>query len=212
MARHAEVTKQDIIQAGTEIEKTGRMVNPGAIRNKLGAGGFPRIRKVWEEYKKQEIPPEVNDQTIELPTEIEDNLQKLSTQMQQQLEKITRSSYEVAMQLAEKRVASTISDYKGKITEFEQFEVDASEAIQQCEKERDELDSENEQLKQHIDSTNLNNVKLTTELASAKELIAKLESKEEKLSSIQQQYAKLEGKFESLNESYTDILQTIPKS
>lgn len=133
MARHAEVTTEDIIQAGIEIEKTGRMVNPGAIRNKLGAGGFPRIRKVWEAYKKQDMPTEGDDKTIELPTEIEDNLQTLSSQMQKQLEKITRSSYEVAMQLAEKRVASTISDYKEKITEFDQFEVDASDSIEKCE-------------------------------------------------------------------------------
>jgi chromosome segregation ATPase len=209
MARHAEVTAEDIITAGIEIEKAGRLVNPGSIRNKLGSGGFPRIKNVWEEHKKQVGIIEIDEPAIELPTEIADNLEALSKQMQAQLTKITKSSYGVAMHLAEKRVASTISDYKEKITELEQFEADANDTVQQCEKEHDELEIENENIRLKMESLSIDNATLIAQLANAKEVIIKLESKEKELNSIQQQYAKLEGKFESLNKSYTDILQTI---
>ncbi|PKH02114.1 hypothetical protein CXF72_13435 [Psychromonas sp. MB-3u-54] len=39
MARLSEVTEEEIISAGLEIEQLGKAVNPGSIRTKLGDRG-----------------------------------------------------------------------------------------------------------------------------------------------------------------------------
>lgn len=200
MGRHAEVTEEEIIQAGEEIERSGKNANSGSIRSKLGGrGGYPRIRIVWETYKSNSSDTEENTDEINLPTEIEDNLENIRKQVIKQLTQITKSSYSIAQQLVEKRLSSTIEEYKKKIVDFEQFEQDASESIEQCETEINELNDLNKALTLQYEELNTSNIKLATELSLSKEKISKFEQKEDEFQQLKDRYSKLQGMYEVLS-------------
>jgi chromosome segregation ATPase len=202
MARLPEVTEEEIISAGQEIEQSGKPANPGSIRTKLGdRGGYPRIRTVWDKYKKGSGSNGEDEHEIVLPTEIEDNLDRLSKKVITHLTQITKSSYDIAQQLAEKRVSSTIDEYKGRITEFEQFEQDASDSIENRESQIDELKEKNAFQEQQINDLKTEKIKIQAELEFSKVHIAKLEKKEEDLDNLQREHAKLQGKYEILSQA-----------
>jgi chromosome segregation ATPase len=202
MARLPEVTEEEIISAGQEIEQSGKPANPGSIRTKLGdRGGYPRIRTVWDKYKKGSGSNGEDEHEIVLPTEIEDNLDRLSKQVITHLTQITKSSYDIAQQLAEKRVSSTIDEYKGRITEFEQFEQDASDSIENRESQIDELKEKNAFQEQQINDLKTEKIKIQAELEFSKVHIAKLEKKEKDLDNLQREHAKLQGKYEILSQA-----------
>jgi chromosome segregation ATPase len=202
MARLPEVTEEEIISAGQEIEQSGKPANPGSIRTKLGdRGGYPRIRTVWDKYKKGSGSNGEDEHEIVLPTEIEDNLDRLSKKVITHLTQITKSSYDIAQQLAEKRVSSTIDEYKGRITEFEQFEQDASDSIENRESQIDELKEKNAFQEQQINDLKTEKIKIQAELEFSKVHIAKLEKKEKDLDNLQREHAKLQGKYEILSQA-----------
>ena len=58
MARHPEVSEQQIIDAGLALEKRGKRPNAGAIRVQLGdRGGLARIKSIWEAYQGNRDEP-----------------------------------------------------------------------------------------------------------------------------------------------------------
>jgi colicin import membrane protein len=200
MGRHAEVTEEEIIQAGQEIERSGKNANSGSIRAKLGGrGGYPRIRVVWEAYKSNSSDIEESTHEINLPTEIEDNLEAISKQVIKQLTQITKSSYTIAQQLVEKRLSSTIEEYKEKIFDFEQFEQDASESIEQCETQINELHNLNNALTLQYEELKSDNIKLAAELSFTKKQSSKLEQKEDEFQQLKDRYSKLQGMYEVLS-------------
>ena len=68
MARHPEVSEQQIIDAGLALEKRGKRPNAGAIRVQLGdRGGLARIKSIWENYQNQ--INQLTNQTIKRPTD-----------------------------------------------------------------------------------------------------------------------------------------------
>lgn len=204
MARHAEVTKQEIIDAGLALEQIGKRANSGAIRVKLGnRGGFSRIKEVWESYVTNRVAEEVvadSDIAIELPAEIQENLERNIKQAVKNLENITANSYNVAQQIAEKRVSSTIDEYKEKIDDFEESEQQAGIALEACDSEITELNDELDSLKQRYEELVACNAELKGKLSSANENISKLEAKETELNILRQEHGKLLGKYELLND------------
>ncbi len=143
MARHAEVKEQEIIDAGIAIENLGKRANSGSTRVKLGnCGDFIRIKEVWDNHVKNR---ESEDDT-ELPAEIQDPLERNVKQAVKNLESITANSYKVAQQIAEKRVSSTIDEYKSKIDDFEESEQQAGIALESCDEQISDLHDEIENL------------------------------------------------------------------
>ena len=203
MSRPADVTEQDIIDAGVALESSGKRANSGSIRVKLGnRGGFARIKEVWEKHVDNRVAEETiadSDTDIELPIEIQDNLERNIKQAVKNLEAITVNSYKVAQQIAEKRVSSTIEEYKAKIEDFEESEQQAGIALEACDNQISDLNDEVELLL-------IKNVKLLSEnshlsgqISSALERIIKLETKEQELANLQREFGKLEGQLEVLN-------------
>lgn len=203
MARHAEVTKQEIIDAGLALEQAGKRANSGAIRVKLGnRGGFPRIKEVWDEHLSIREGKEIQsdaDETIELPAEIQENLELNTKQAIKNIEKITNNSYKVAQQIAEKRVSSTIDEYKEKIYDFEESEQQAGIALEACDDMIVDLNNKIDILQDKNESLLSENSHLAGQLSSATTRINELNIKEQELFDLKERYGKLLGKYEVLS-------------
>ncbi|MGK0234712.1 MAG: hypothetical protein ACI9EK_001238 [Psychroserpens sp.] len=129
MSRPPEVTEKEIIDAGIALEERGRFPNPGAIRGELGnKGSFTRINKIWENYVQSREAcdtPDENDTEIDLPADILENLENNIKQAIKNTKNITISSFKSAQKIAEKRIFSTIEEYKSKVAYFEESEIQA---------------------------------------------------------------------------------------
>ena len=200
MARHAEVKEQDIIDAGVALENSGKRANSGSIRVKLGnKGGFVRIKEVWENHVSNRGAGDSDidsDTDIELPAEIQDNLERNSKQAVKNLEAITVNSFKVAQQIAEKRVSSTIEEYKAKIEDFEESEQQAGIALEACDAQISDLHDELESLQTKNEKLLSENSHLSGQISSAVDRINALEKKESELFELKEQYGKLLGKYE----------------
>jgi chromosome segregation ATPase len=203
MARHAEVTEQEIIDTGTALENSGKRANSGSIRVNLGnRGGFSRIKEVWEKHlsnRENNNLSSDSDADIELPAEIQESLERNIKQAVKNLENITANSYKVAQQIAEKRVSSTIDEYKAKIEDFEESEHQAGIALDNCDLEIGDLHDEIGNLQAKNEKWLSENSHLSGQLSSALERINQLEAKELELANLQREFGKLEGQLEILN-------------
>ena len=200
MARHAEVKELDIINAGIALESLGKRANSGSIRVKLGnRGSFARIKEVWEKHisnRDSEDSDFVSDTDIELPAEIQDNLERNSKQAVKNLEAITVNSFKVAQQIAEKRVSSTIEEYRAKIEDFEESEQQAGIALEACDVQIASLNDELEDLQTKNEKLLSENSHLSGQISSAVNRINELKNKESELFDLKEQYGKLLGKYE----------------
>jgi len=203
MARHAEVTEQEIIDAGIALESSGKRANSGSIRVKLGnRGSFTRIKEVWGHHMTDKESNDIttkSDAKIDLPAEIQENLERNIKQAVKNLEIITVNSFKVAQQIAEKRVSSTIEEYKSKIGDFEESEQQAGIALETCDDQIADLNDEVELLKIKNEKLLSENSHLSGQISSAIDRITKLESKENELFELKEQYGKLLGKNEILS-------------
>ena len=154
MSRPPEVTEKEIIDAGIAIESGGNNPNPGSIRGKLGKGSFTRIKKIWERYVQSkeacDIPDE-SDTEIDLPADILENLENNIKQAIKNTKNITISSFKAAQKIAEKRIFSTIEEYKFKVAYFEESEIQAGIVLDNCDLEIYKKNEEIDLLKQKIE-------------------------------------------------------------
>ena len=200
MGRIAEYTEKEIIDAGKSILDKGP-VSTFAIRNLLGGGDSVRIKKVWNNYYSNEVnnKDKLNIITIDLPSELRDEIEINNANVNKSLENFAINSYSKAMVIADKRVESTIAEYKSKIAEFEESENQATIAIETCDKSIVNLNKNIDELKKtNLDLTSENS-KLEGILLSSRETITKLENKEIEHEKLKQEHGKLLGKYEVLN-------------
>ncbi|TMO83095.1 DNA-binding protein [Pseudoalteromonas spongiae] len=199
MGRVAEYSQNEIINAGEQIESNGKHVNPFAIREKLGGGSPDRIKKIWESHiasRQFHDAEQNNEDVIELPTEIQEAFVKNLKTVSSQLERIAQDSFRVAMQLAEKRVKSTIDEYQTKISEFEQSEQEAFHALETSDREKDGLEQKVEILTIKNEQLLAENSKLQGNIESLQLRMSQLETKESELSELQREFGKLQGRIE----------------
>lgn len=199
MGRVPEYTTEQIIEAGLAIAKTGKTVTPFAIRERLHGGSPDRIKRIWDAYckdAKSETTENVGSNEIELPTEIQEALDKNWKMAQKHLKDIAISSFSVATSIAEKRVTSTIEDYKSKISEYEESEKDAFQSLETSDREKAELENQIELLNEKSETLASDNARLSGMLETLQSRVSQLELKESELSELKIEYGKLQGKIE----------------
>lgn len=172
MARHPEVTEQEIIDAGLALEKRGRRPNPGAIRKALGdRGGLARIKTIWQGYCDNRDDPLFGASKEELSFESLPNVYANSAQSM--IDKVTNAmtqmavaAYIDAQKLFERRLKSLEATHEQALEHYKESERSADECVQKLENELDELQTE-------LDSLAQQNAKLLIENA---EMRGKLEA------------------------------------
>lgn len=172
MARHPEVTEQEIIDAGLELEKRGKRPNPGAIRKVLGdRGGLARIKSIWQGYCDNRDDPlyDCNRESLtfdSLPNVYAENVQTLIGKVTHAMEHMAIAAYRDAQQLFERRLKSLEATHEQALEHYKESERSADECVQKLESELDELQAE-------LDGLAQQNAKLLIENA---EMRGKLEA------------------------------------
>lgn len=152
MARHAEITEQEIIYAALALEKRGKRPNPGAVRKELGdRGGLARIKSIWEAYSDNRDDPlyESSKESLtfdSLSTNYADNAQKLF----------------------ERRLKSIEASYESAFQHYKESEQTADECVQKLEEELDELQTELEGLAQQNAKLLIESAELRGQLKATK--------------------------------------------
>lgn len=102
--RPAEISDQDVIQAGQELIAAGRRVNAYALRTKTGGGNPQRLVKVWEEHLVGHVAAPVAPIISELPLEMAEELAAVTKALGERMAALASSLNQQAVQAAERRV------------------------------------------------------------------------------------------------------------
>lgn len=174
MARHPEVSEQQIIDAGLELEKRGKRPNAGAIRVQLGdRGGLARIKTIWETYYENRTDPlyksSKDDLTFDsLPNAYAENAQTLIEKVTSAMKHMAIASYLDAQQLFERRLKSLEASHESALQYCRESEQAADECVQKLEEELDELQTELEGLAQQNAKLLIENAEMRGKLEAAK--------------------------------------------
>ncbi|WP_445428292.1 DNA-binding protein [Alishewanella sp. HL-SH05] len=201
MGRKAEFSDQQIIDVGLALEQKGESVSPFAIRNRLNGGSSVRIKQVWDTFIQDRLSrsPDESDQVeVDLPAEIMETLGRNIDTATKQLQKLAAESYKTAQEVAEKRVKSTIDEYKAKVTVLEEAENQATLALESSDKKIDELESQIEELLTKNEFLVSENARISGMLDSYKVRIDQLELIDKSYNELLREYGKLEGRLEAL--------------
>jgi hypothetical protein len=175
MARHAEVTEREIIDAGLALEKRGKRPNPGAIRAQLGdRGGLARIKSIWEAYSDNRDDPlyESSKESLtfdSLPTHYADNAQTLIDKVVHALKQMAIAGYIDAQKLFERRLKSLEDSHEQTLKHYRESENAADECVQKLEAELDELQFELDGLARQNAKLLIENAEMRGKLEAAKE-------------------------------------------
>lgn len=154
MARHPEVTEQQIIDAALELEMRGKRPNPGAIRVQLGdRGGLSRIKSIWQTYCDNRDDPLYGSSreglTFDaLPNAYAGNAQTLVDKVTRAIEHMAIAAYVDAQQLFERRLKSLEATHEQALEHYKDSERTADECVRKLEDELDELQAELDRLAQ----------------------------------------------------------------
>ncbi|AEF03015.1 DNA-binding protein [Alteromonas naphthalenivorans] len=206
MGRVAEFSDDEIIDAGNQLLNSNKVVTPFGIRQIIGGGSAARIKMVWNselERRSNEVSQNDLDNQVELPAELQDSLEKSIQALTKQLTKAAKDNYQVAIEVAESRVASVIKKHEEKFEEFQQSELEAFQAVDAADKLNENLKSELSTLEKINDDLRQESAKfsgLVESLTSRLEYLdSKLDSKETELMKLVRENAELKGKFETSN-------------
>lgn len=201
MGRKAEFSDQQIIDAGLALEQNGEPVSPFAIRNRLSGGSSVRIKQVWSSFASERGSRSSDESAvaeIDLPVEIMETLGSNIEIATKQLQKLAVASYKTAQYVAEKRVKSTIEEYKAKVTVLEEAENQATLALESSDKKIDELESQIDDLASKNESLVGENARIMGVLESYKVRIEELTLVDKAYNELLREHGKLEGRLETL--------------
>ncbi|KFZ30784.1 hypothetical protein IDSA_06745 [Pseudidiomarina salinarum] len=174
MARHAEVTEQEIIDAALALEQRGKRPNPGAIRKALGdRGGLARIKSIWQRYCDNRDDPLYDSSqdslTLDsLPNTYAENVQTLIGKVTHAMEHMAIAAYHDAQQLFERRLKSLEATHEQALEHYKESERSADECVQKLESELDELQVELDGLAQQNAKLLIENAEMRGKLEAAK--------------------------------------------
>ena len=201
MGRKAEFSDQQIIDVGLALEQNGESVSPFSIRNRLNGGSSVRIKQVWDTFVLERVShsqDEPDQVVVDLPVEIMETLSRNIDSATKQLQKLAVESYKTAQDVAEKRVKSTIDEYKAKVAVLEEAENQATLALESSDKKIDDLESQIEELLSKNELLVSDNARITGILESSTMRIEQLNLVEKAYNDLQREHGKLEGRFEAL--------------
>ena len=108
--RPAEITNQEIIDAGKKLQSTGKNITGYGLRRILGAGDAKRLKGVWDEYASKDSADGGAD--LRLPAELEDLVVELEGKLIDHLRPLAVQIYEGALKAAQRQVSETSRELK----------------------------------------------------------------------------------------------------
>lgn len=174
--RPTEVTDDQIIQAGNQLESEQVRVTGFALRRLIGAGTPTRLIKVWNGFKEgAEHAQAPKEEAQPLPGEIEPALKAVTEQMAAQLRQLVVALNANCQREAYAKIAHAQQEADAKCALYLEELTDASGQIENAEHQIEVLERHTQQQSVELSAAHERIAALTGELARAKE---KLEQSE----------------------------------
>src|SRR5574344_2731958 len=124
--RPADITSDQIIEAGQALQAAGRNVTGFALRQRLGGGNANRLKQLWEEHVASQAVARV-EPVAELPIEVAEQLKADSEALIERLARLAVELNDRAVKAAERRVAELVRSTGEQREQMERELADRSE-------------------------------------------------------------------------------------
>lgn len=212
--RPAEVTDEDIIQAGRQLIASGvpqKDITGNRIRQITGRGNPYRLGSVWHKHVAAEVGGE--KEVVELPRAFKDALNAASSEMIAMFERLTSELYQEAVAKADGRVQEAIEAAHQKQSRAEQQLEEISEAFDVLESQLTEERVESEakdkaldELQDVVKAHQIENARITQQLVDKRGRIQAMSEEVEQLRRDRLQMSALQGKIELLEKQHTELI------
>ena len=98
--RPAEFAPEAIIQAGQELQATGRNITGFALRQKVGGGNPTRLKQVWDEHINSQTTAKA-EPVAELPVEVAEEVASVTKALTERLAALAVELNDKAVKAAE---------------------------------------------------------------------------------------------------------------
>ena len=102
--RPVEFAPEAIIQAGQELQATGRNITGFALRQKVGGGNPARLKQVWDEHRNSQAATKA-EPVAELPVEVAEEIATVTKALTERLATLAVELNDKAIKAAERRVS-----------------------------------------------------------------------------------------------------------
>lgn len=133
--RPAEITNDQIIEAGKALQAEGRRVTGFALRQRAGGGNPSRLRQIWDEYAQGHAEAEP---APELPAEVAEGLASAREVLAEQLAELVGRLHGQAVLAAERRVTEAVRAAGEQREMAEREMADAAKMVEALEAELDD--------------------------------------------------------------------------
>ena len=171
--RPIEFTDEQVIQAGKQLQASGRNVTGFALRSIVGGGSATRLRQVWDAHLADQEAAGGLD--AELPDDVAQVLTAASTALMDKLGMLARQINGKAEQAAERRVAEAMQSIAEEREAFWREFADAAEAVDKLEQSRNEAQANQQALREQLASLEEANQAQEIELARLRERLEQVQ-------------------------------------
>lgn len=172
--RPVEFGPEAIIQAGKELQATGRNITGFALRQKVGGGNPTRLKQVWDEHINSQATTKA-EPVAELPVEVAEEVATVTKALTERLALLAVRLNDKAVKAAERRVHEVVRTAGEEREQADRELADASQTVDDLETKLDEAATEAEALKIRLADSLAANQAQAVELAQVRERLALIE-------------------------------------
>jgi len=168
--RPTEVSDDQIIEAGVQLENENTRVTGFALRRLIGAGTPARLFKVWSNHKDGTAPiPTTESESPPLPGEIEPALKAATEQITNSLRQLVIGLHGHCQREAQQKVTKAQQDADAKCALYLEELADASGQIESAEQQSMAHEKHSQALSQELAAANERISRLVAELTLVKD-------------------------------------------
>ena len=172
--RPAEFAPEAIIQAGQELQATGRNITGFALRQKVGGGNPTRLKQVWDEHINSQTTAKA-EPVAELPVEVAEEVATVTKALTERLAALAVELNDKAVKAAERRVHEVVRAAGEQREQAERELADASQTVDDLENKLDEAASTAAALEKRLADSQASHQAQAVELAQVRERLALIE-------------------------------------
>lgn len=166
--RPAEFAPESIIEAGQELQASGRNITGFALRQKVGGGNPSRLKQVWDEHLSS-LSATKAEPVAELPIEVAEEVAAVTKALTERLATLAVELNDKAVKAAERRVHEVVRAAGEQREQAERELADASQTVDDLEAKLDQATAATETLKSKLAEVQATSQAQAVELAQLRE-------------------------------------------
>jgi chromosome segregation ATPase len=172
--RPVEFSPESIINAGQDLQATGRNITGFALRQKVGGGNPSRLKQVWDEHLASQSVTKA-EPVAELPVEVAEEVATVTKELTQRLGALAVELNDKAVKAAERRVHEVVRSAGEQRAQAERELADASQTVDDLEAMIDEATNQVTALETKLADLQTGHQAQAVELAQVRERLAATE-------------------------------------